>query len=355
MIKLVHVDLLFAIMKSSYVYIQYREIIMGKTNVETLFKWFEQTTNTIQKHVNEPYLDSLAIAMETLFYEKPSADLDDILAHKLKANLKNIQSLTYSKEEIRKAVQLAILKGMSETTQQQHLITPETVALLVGYISEKLMATQSKIRIFDPVVGTANLLTTVIGQLDQEVEAYASEVDPTLIQLALLNANLQKMNIELFHQDTMQPLLLDPVDLIVADLPVGYYPDDVQANEFELKAEEGHSYSHHLLLEQSMNYTKEGGYLILIVPEFLFDSDQSEQLLAYIQKNAHVVGILQLPESAFKSDKNKKSILVLQKQGNNTSVLKQPLFVQLPSFKNTLAMEDILGQMNAWFANNFHN
>lgn len=351
MIKLVHINLYFAIMKSSYV--TYRGIIMGKTNVETLFEWFEQTTDIVQHHVKEPYLDSLAIAMETLFYEKPSADLDDILSHKLKANLKNLQSFTYNKEDIRKAVQLAILKGMSKTTQQQHLMTPETVALLVGYISEKLMANQTKIRIFDPVVGTANLLTTVIGQLNQEVEAYASEVDPTLIQLALLNANLQKMKVELFHQDTLQPLLLDPVDLIVADLPVGYYPDDVRANEFELKAEKGHSYSHHLLLEQSMNYTKEGGYLTLIVPEFLFDSDQSEQLLSYIQKNAHIIGILQLPESAFKSKKNKKSILILQKQGDNTSMLKQPLFAQLPSFKDTLAMEDILEQMNAWFAKKF--
>src|SRR5699024_11076787 len=169
------------------------------------------------------------------------------------------------------------------------------------------------ISIFDPVAGTANLLTTVLSQVKNIDQAFASEVDATLIRLALYNANLQKMNIEYFHQDSLRPLLLDPVDITVADLPVGYYPDDVQANEFELKAKEGNSYAHHLLLEQSMNYTKESGYLILLVPEFLFDSEQSDQLHPYLQKNAHIVGLLRLPESAFSSKRNIKSILILQK------------------------------------------
>src|SRR5699024_4700963 len=116
------------------------------------------------------------------------------------------------------------------------LITPETVALMVGYIAGKLTEKQTDIRIFDPASGTANLLTTVMGQLESKITAYASEVDSTLIHLALLNANLQKMEIEFFHQDSLQPFLLDPVDLVIADLPVGFYPDDHRANDFKLKA-----------------------------------------------------------------------------------------------------------------------
>lgn len=326
---------------------------MEKNNVEILFEWLDEATKLIQQHKNEPYLDSLAIAMEALFYEAAPEDFDDLTAHKLNTALKEL-TINYTTEDVRKSVQLAILKGMSNSTQQQHLMTPETVALLVGYLAGKLTDKETEIRLFDPAGGTANLLTTVIGQLSKKVTAFASEVDPTLIQLALLNANLQKMEIEFFHQDSLQPLLLDPVDLVVADLPVGYYPDDIRANDFELKANEGHSYAHHLFIEQSLNYTVAGGYLIFVAPENLFDSEFSEQLLTFLQKEAHVVGILQLPESAFKSDKNKKSILVLQKKGEHTSSLKQPLLVQLPSFKNTVAMEDILEQMNGWFAENLN-
>ncbi len=143
--------------------------------------------------------------------------------------------------------------------------------------------------------------------------------------------------------------------MVISDLPVGYYPDDIRANDFELKADEGHSYSHHLFIEQSMKYTTPGGYLIFVIPEFLFDSDQSDKLHAYLQENAHIVGVLQLPETAFKSEKNRKSILILQKKGPNTTAFNQPLLVQVPSFKETKAMDDILAQMNAWFAENMNS
>src|SRR5690625_7123686 len=83
-----------------------------------------------------------------------------------------------------------------------------------------------------------------------------------------------------------------------------------------------------------MNYTKDAGYLIFVIPDFLFDSDQSDKLHAYIQEYAHIIGVIRLPESAFKSEKNVKSILILQKKGEDTQALKQPLLAKLPSFKN---------------------
>ncbi|WP_010532386.1 class I SAM-dependent methyltransferase [Lentibacillus jeotgali] len=324
---------------------------MEKTNVERLFEEIDNLTETIQQSKNETYLDSLNIALEAIFYQEPSEDMDESLMKKLPA-IPEIAS--YDVVEIRKAVQLAILKGMKGATQQQHLMTPETVAMFVGYLAEKVTTDEENLRVFDPAGGTGNLLTTVLEQVDHLKHAAAGEVDPTLIKLAVLNANLQKKEIEFFHQDSLRPFLMDPVDLVITDLPVGYYPDDIRANDYKLKADEGHSYAHHLFIEQSLNYTKAGGYLIFIIPEFLFDSDQSDKLHAYLQENAHIVSVLQLPESAFKSEKNRKSILILKKKGPNTTAFKQPLLAQIPSFKNTDAMNDILAQMNDWFSANMN-
>ncbi|MEN2769149.1 class I SAM-dependent methyltransferase [Ornithinibacillus xuwenensis] len=324
---------------------------MEKTRVEVLFEWLDETAQIIEHHLHEPYLDSLVIALETLFFQGADESMDDILTHKLHTALTRIETEEYKPEEIRKAIQFAVLKGMKDTTQQQHEITPEAVALIVGYLAQKLTEGRKDIRLFDPASGTGNLLTTVMSHLEHSVEAFASEVDQTLIQLALVSANLQKTEIEFFHQDSLRPFLLDPVDLIVSDLPVGYYPDDIRASNYELKAEEGHSYAHHLFIEQSMNYTNAGGYLMFIVPNFIFDSEASDKLHLYLQKHAHIIGVIQLPENAFKSEKNAKCILILEKKGKNTEGPKQPLLVQLPSLKNTRAMEDILGKMNNWFKN----
>lgn len=322
---------------------------MEKTNTEKLFEWIDGTTGIILKHENIPYLDSLAVSLETLFYHEPPERLDDILTRLLEVELRKIELDEYTIDDIRNSIQLAILKGMQRTTQQQHLMTPEAVSLIVGYLAVKLTQGKEHLRIFDPVGGTASLLTTVLGQLTQPKDVYASEVDPTLIQIGLYNANLQKMKINFFKQDSLRPFLLDPVDLVVADLPVGYYPDDVQANEYVLKADEGYSYSHHLLIEQSLYYTTDGGYLLLLIPEFLFEGDQSKQLHSFLREYAHIVGLLRLPESAFTSKKNTKSILILQKPEEDTKAPQQPLLVDLPSLSNTTAMEDILDQINAWF------
>lgn len=311
----------------------------------------DNTAIIVEQHKKDPYLDSLAIVLETLFYRSvPETMDDDLLKHKLNTAISTIEVDKYTVEDIRKAIQLAILKGMKDSVQPQHLMTPETVALLVGYLVEKLTKGKQQISMFDPACGTANLLTIAAHQLSKPVEAFASEIDPTLLKLALASANLQQLDVEFFHQDSLRPFLLDPVDVVVADLPVGYYPDDQRASEYELKAAEGHSYAHHLFIEQSLTYTKAAGYLVFIIPNFLFTSDQADKLNAYLHKYAHIVGLLQLPESAFKSHKNAKSILILQKKGNDTKTPKQPLLVKMPSFKNATAMEDIFKQMNDWFA-----
>src|SRR5699024_12623994 len=102
-------------------------------------------------------------------------------------------------------------------------------------------------------------------------------------------------------------------------------------------------------------YSKDGGYLIFVIPEFLFESDQSEKLHAFIRDHAHIIGLLSLPDSAFKDKKHRKSIFILQKKGKHTTAPKQPLLVKWPSFKQRAAQEDILSQMNAWFAAYFNN
>lgn len=328
--------------------------MVKEDKIEKLYHWFEKTTQTIQNHHDEPFLDSLARTMHLLFYREVPEEYDDIFTHKLQTSLHEINIAKMSAKEIRKATELIILKGMKDSTQSQHLITPETIGLFVGYLANKLLGDKKSIRVFDPACGTANLLTTVLDQMEKPYKAFGSEVDPTLIQLGFYNANLQQKEIEIFHQDSLRPLLLEPVDLVVSDLPVGYYPDDIVASEYELKAEEGHSYAHYLFIEQSLNYTQSGGYLLFLIPEFLFENDQTGRLRTYIHDHAHIVGVLKISDSAFQTKEQVKSILILQKKGNQTEAPRQPLLAMLPPFHDTKAMEDILGQINQWFRT-YHN
>lgn len=327
---------------------------MEKTKVEQLYEWMDETTVTIQQYTDETYLESLTEALELLFFQQAYEQQDEVYTRKLQEALKEVQTYSFTKDDIRSSVQLAMLKGMKNHTQHQHEMTPETIALFIGYLASQLMEGKESVQLFDPACGTGTLLTGVIKQLTQTVKAYASEVDPTLLPLAVVHANLQKYEVEFFHQDSLRPFLLDPVDLVVVDLPVGYYPDDVQAASFELAAKEGHSYAHHLFIEQSLKYTVEGGYVLAVIPQFLFESDQSDQLHAFIKGNAHIIGVLELPKTAFSTEQNRKSIFILQKKGPETTGVQQPLLAQIPSFKEIQAMEQIIVQISEWFKTHLH-
>lgn len=57
-----------------------------------------------------------------------------------------------------------------------------------------------------------------------------------LIKIAWAQANLEEKEVELFHQDSLEPLLISPADVAVCSLPVGFYPNDERAKDYELKA-----------------------------------------------------------------------------------------------------------------------
>ncbi|PEC84111.1 SAM-dependent methyltransferase [Bacillus cereus] len=321
--------------------------------VETLFSIFDSSAVVLRKELDVTYLEALVETGDNLFEGAIlQEELSESAIERLNREYSTFNEETYKGEEIRKAFQLAILKGMKEGVQANHEMTPDAVGMFMSYLFHKFMQGKNEITVLDPAIGTGNLMTTVFNSAKEELtmSGFGVEVDEVLIKLALVNANLQKHAIEFFHQDGLAPLYIDPVDAVISDLPIGYYPNEIGASEYKLKADEGMSYAHHLFIEQSVKHTKEGGYLFFLVPNFIFESDQAPKLHAFIKETCFIQGLLQLPVSMFKNEKNAKSIFVLQKKGPSVTMPKQALLVELPKFSNMKAMENIMDQLNTWFA-----
>jgi site-specific DNA-methyltransferase (adenine-specific) len=320
--------------------------------VEELFTLFNETAIVLQEELSCTYLEALAETGENLFQSSIlQEELSELTVKRLKKQYEQVNLERFSKEEIRKAFQLVILKGMKENIQPNHQMTPDTVGILVGYLVSKFIQKQ-EYRLLDPAVGTGNLLTTVLNQQAQKnIESFGVEIDDILIKLAYVNANLQEHSVRFFHQDSLEPLFLDPIDVVVSDLPVGFYPNDLRAADYQIKAEEGHTYSHHLFIEQSVKHTVPGGYLFFLIPNGLFESEQAILLHEYIKEHLIIQGLIQLPESMFKNKNAGKSILILQKKGENIQPPKQALLVQLPSLSSSAVMEKVLGKIDEWFQN----
>jgi site-specific DNA-methyltransferase (adenine-specific) len=318
--------------------------------VENLFSVIDDSTILLKKELSIPYLEALISTGENLFYETIEQSIKEDSKKRLQQMYNKVDMEKYSQEDIRKAMQLAILKGMKEAIQPHHEMTPDAVSLFMTYLVVKWIKEKQSVRILDPVVGTGNLLTAILNGLPQNAEAsaYGVEADETLLKLAYVNANLQRHSIELFHGDAIRPLFIDPVDVIVADLPVGYYPNDDIAKDYELHMTSGHSYIHHLLIEQSIRYAKEGAVLLFLIPNHLFDRD-AEKLHTFIHEHAYIQGLLELPRTMFKKEMHAKSIFMLQKKGNGSKKPKEVLIGSLPSFSNKQALSNIIAKIDAWF------
>lgn len=263
---------------------------------------------------------------------------------------KEVPNLTkdVSKEEIRRAIQLAVLKGMKQNAQPHHQMTPDSIGILIGHIASKLAADKENITLLDPAVGTGNLLFSVMNSIEKNVTASAVEIDELLVRLSAILAELLEHQVAYLVQDALRPLLIDPVDITISDLPVGYYPDDDNALNFELMAEEGHAYAHHLFIEQSMNHTKPGGYGIFIIPSNLFESEQAAKLHPFLKQKAIIRALIQLPASLFKNVAHEKSILILQKPFLETKPLTDVLLAQVPNMSDKNAMARFLQEIDQW-------
>ncbi|PFG05122.1 site-specific DNA-methyltransferase (adenine-specific) [Bacillus sp. es.034] len=327
---------------------------MINSPVESLFGIIDETATLLKDELACSYLEAVAETGENLFQgDVLQEEVSELTKKRLNKKYDEANVSQLENEHIRKAFQFAILKGMKENVQPNHQMTPDSLGLFISYLVNKFTAGMNKLSVLDPAIGTGNLLTTVLNQMPgKETESIGVEIDEVLIKLAYVGADLQKHPLQLFNQDSLEPLFIDPVDLVLCDLPIGYYPNDLRAQDYELKADEGHSYAHHLFIEQSLKHTKDGGYLFFIVPNGLFESPHSAQLQGYLKEKADIQGFLQLPLSLFKNKNSAKSILILQKKKTGIKPPKEVLLAQLPSLSNQRALQDILSKIDQWLVQN---
>ena len=300
------------------------------TNTENVFKFID----TYAESAESLYLEAIIEACNKWITGDETPELSEDI----------------SKEEIRRGIQLAVLKGMKQNAQPHHQMTPDSIGLLIGHIAGRLVDGEEDITLFDPAVGTGNLLYTVMNAIGKDVTASAVEIDELLVRLSAVIAELLEHPVTLLVQDALRPLLVDPVDITISDLPVGYYPDDDNGSNYELMPSEGHAYAHHLFIEQSINHTKPGGYGIFIVPANLFESEQTAKLHPFLKEKTIIRAIIQLPKSLFQNKAHEKSILILQKPFLEQKSSPDVLLAQVPDMKDKQAMARFLQEIDQWAA-----
>lgn len=330
---------------------------MQRNSVERLYDLMDSASELISDDLQVSYLEALAEAGEVLLSgSSQHLNLSGEKAGKINELINKYNDFDeIEAESIRKAFQLSLLKSMKNYHPNRQM-TPDTIGLFISYLFNKFHQGADPVTMMDPAVGTGNLLFTVLNHMSGKAgRIYGADIDDILIRLAFIQADMQKKEISFFNQDSLQLVFAEQVDTIICDLPVGYYPNDEAAKNYKLKAKDGHSFSHYLYIEQSLKYTKLGGYMFFIIPNQLFSGPESKQLTSFLTEEAHINAILKLPSSIFKNESFGKSILVLRKKGESTAAPSQILAADLPSFSNKNGMVRFMNQLERWMRENTEN
>ena len=312
---------------------------MNFEKIEEAFGLLLENIQTIQNQLGTNFYDALI--------EQNAAYLGEAEDELIGTNNQRLRELNLTAEEWRRTFQFLFIKAnQTEPMQHNHHFTPDSIGFLLTFLLDELVAGQTA-SVLEIGSGTGNLAQTILHHSQKQLDYLGVEVDDLLIDLSASMAEVMDSGISFVQGDAVRPQILKESQIIISDLPVGYYPNDAIAQRYQVASSEGHTYAHHLLMEQSLKYLAQDGYAIFLAPNNLLTSEQSPLLKAWLQDQASVVATIALPTNLFGNPNQAKSIFILQKKGH----LSRPTFVYaLQDLQNSEDLQAFVTAFKKWEA-----
>ena len=305
--------------------------MVNKINVEKFYDYFDEVANLLYHNYQTSYIEGMNEAFNYLLDSEfegtySSEDIEKMLEMK-----KKVTDIQFEREEVRKGVQLGMLKGYKHTFSSNALITPDTIGIFIGYLVKKLYANNSIKTILDPLIGSGNLMYSVLNHIEADAKVFGIDNDIVKCNLARNLGDLMDYDNEVFFQDTLS-YFDTGFDLILTDMPI---TDEEPYLPFQI-------INHHL---ESLT---DGGYFISLIENDFFLKEGNEVFKKEIDKKANIFGLIKLSETLFKN--NPKSILIIRKKKEGVKPLKDFLLVDLPSFNEPDAFNNTVNQIDKWIS-----
>ncbi|MDA3931982.1 MAG: N-6 DNA methylase [Tenericutes bacterium] len=300
--------------------------MIKETNIETLYDVLDESAILMYEKFKMPYLKGLVRTSENIIANSVDTE-DEEVNDILKEKILSISSINFQKEEIRKAFQYAILKGLKHENISNQMMTPESIGMLMSYLIQKLYDLKH-ITIYDPLIGTGNLLASIANQIDIDVELFGVENFGMSYELSQALFGMLGYGNNIFFQDTLTSKNIN-ADMIVSDFSA------VQQSEV------------YKIINHQLNNIKPDGYFIFMVDNMFFEALNIKEFIKEINKNWYMFGMMVLPKEIFKTQE--KTIIILQ---NKDEKFVQPdsfMMVEIPGFKDSYALNNVIGQLNEWF------
>ena len=254
----------------------------------------------------------------------------------------------YDKETIRKVYQFLLLKALKELNNPSYDITPEVITMYISHLIECIYG-DKKVSITDLASGSGSLLINIAALVKGDKELTSVDVDSNYVRLQQNIFNLLETNVEIINQDALKPLNIKKQDVVISDVPFGYYADEDNSLNYKLCSTDGYSLNALLFIEQAANYLDENGVGILVIPKKVLELE--DNFKKYLEEDINLNAVITLPDEMFKNASQQKAIILITKKGQNR-LPNQVFLAQIPSFQNKASYAKFIEEFNDWLENN---
>ena len=305
--------------------------MINKQNIEKFYDYFDGVANLLYSNYKKSYLEGMNEAFNFLLDNSFEDDykLEDIA--KIEEMKFVVTDIPFKKEEIRKSVQIGLLKGYKHEYVSNSYLTPDTIGIFIGYLIDKIYRDTEIKSVLDPLVGSGNLVFSILNHLERKVKVIGIDNDILKCKLSRNIADLLEYDNEVFFQDSLTYYDYG-FDLIVTDLPIN---------------ENDKEYFPYKVINHHLDGLRDGKYFFVLIENDFFEKRDNKIFKEEIDKKAYIYGLIKLNESLFKN--NPKSILILRKFGDNIEKPKDFLMIDLPSFNEHESLNNTISQIDLWF------
>jgi len=307
--------------------------MLNQQNIELIYDAVDGYASILYEAVKTPYLQGMAEACAAILAGSVGPEVPEASRREAARHLKPVLQMEFQKEEVRKALQLCILKGFKHTRRSNADITPDTIGIFAGFLLDKLFPGLTPLDILDPLVGTGNLLVAAANQLERPTKLIGIELDFTSYKLAETMFLMTEHGDDVYCQDTLSFTGV-AADAILTDFPASFVTD------------EGTYFPYEVIKHHRQNL-KPDGYLLGVVPNDFFTIPGADVFRGVIGGAWNVLGFVKLPDSLFKG--GGKSILILQNAAGGTKPPAKVLLADIPSFEDEEAAARAIQGINLWF------
>lgn len=300
--------------------------MINEKHVEIFFDCLDESAMLLYHTQKISYLSGIVKTCENILANSANED-DEELNKKLYDLIHSISNIEFNKEEIRKAFQYAVLKGFKHVNISNQMITPESIAMLMSYLIGKLYDF-NRLRLYDPLCGTGNLMAAIANQFKEDIELVGVDHFGVSYELSQALFGLLDYGNQLFFQDTLTSNHIN-ADVIVSDF---------SAVDLNIILN---------IINHQSNNIKSDGYFIFMVDNQFFETLNVKDFIQEIQKKWHFFGMMILPKEVFKTQE--KTVIILQDKGEFFVQPTSFMMVEIPSFSDQTALENVIGQLNQWF------